>query len=207
MSITAVIVCVFAYFFGAIPFALIIGKLHGVDIRKVGSGNVGATNVTRAVGPVQGKICFVLDLLKGAIPVLAAQVALPGCAGVAIAAGAIAILGHMFPVYLKFKGGKGVSTGAGVVLALAPLPLLCALVCWVLLFLATRYVSVASIAAAAGLPVFAYIFRLVNVGNTAAKSTPVLIFFCAIAAITVYRHRSNIKRLLEGTENRFEKKH
>ena len=68
MSITAVIVCVFAYFFGAIPFALIIGKLHGVDIRKVGSGNVGATNVTRAVGPVQGKICFVLDLLKGAIP-------------------------------------------------------------------------------------------------------------------------------------------
>lgn len=207
MPLTAVIVCVFAYFFGAIPFALIIGKLHGVDIRKVGSGNVGATNVTRAVGPVQGKICFVLDLLKGAIPVLAAQVALPGCAGVAIAAGAIAILGHMFPVYLKFKGGKGVSTGAGVALALAPLPLLCALALWVLLFLATRYVSVASIAAAAGLPVFAYIFRLVNVGNTAAKSTPVLIFFCAIAAITVYRHRSNIKRLLEGTENRFEKKH
>ena len=207
MSITAAIVCVFAYFFGAIPFALIIGKLHGVDIRKVGSGNVGATNVTRAVGPVQGKICFVLDLLKGAIPVLAAQVALPGCAGIAIAAGAIAILGHMFPVYLKFKGGKGVSTGAGVALALAPVPLLCALVLWVVLFLVTRYVSVASIAAAVGLPVFAYIFRLVNVGNTAAKSTPVLIFFCAIAAITVYRHRSNIKRLLDGTENRFEKKH
>lgn len=207
MSVTAVLVCVFAYFFGAIPFALIIGKLHGVDIRKVGSGNVGATNVTRAVGPVQGKICFVLDLLKGAIPVLAAQVLLPGCSGVAIAAGAIAILGHMFPVYLKFKGGKGVSTGAGAALALAPLPLLCALVFWVVLFLVTRYVSVASIAAAVGLPVFAFLFRLGKVGNLTARSMPVLIFFCAIAAITVYRHRSNIKRLIEGTENRFEKKH
>ena len=207
MSVTAVLVCVFAYFFGAIPFALIIGKLHGVDIRKVGSGNVGATNVTRAVGPVQGKICFALDLLKGAIPVLAAQVALPGHYGVAIAAGAIAILGHMFPVYLKFKGGKGVSTGAGAALALAPLPLLCALVLWVVLFLVTRYVSVASIAAAVALPVFAFVFRFLNIGNVTAKSMPVLIFFCAIAAITVYRHRSNIKRLLEGTENRFEKKH
>ena len=206
-NITAAVVCVFAYFFGAIPFALIIGKLHGVDIRKVGSGNVGATNVTRAVGPVQGKICFVLDLLKGAIPVLAAQVLLPGNYGIAIAAGAIAILGHMFPVYLKFKGGKGVSTGAGVALALAPLPLLCALAFWVVLFLTTRYVSVASIAAAVGLPVFAFAFRFFNIGNVTAKSLPVLIFFCAIAAITVYRHRSNIKRLLEGTENRFEKKH
>ena len=206
-TVTAVLVCVFAYFFGAIPFALIIGKLHGVDIRKVGSGNVGATNVTRAVGPVQGKICFVLDMLKGAIPVLAAQVLLPRSPGLAIAAGAIAILGHMFPVYLKFKGGKGVSTGAGVALALAPLPLLCALVFWAALFLVTRYVSVASIAAAVGLPVFTFLFRLGKVGSLTARSTPVLVFFCAIAAITVYRHRSNIKRLIEGTENRFEKKH
>ena len=107
----------------------------------------------------------------------------------------------------KFKGGKGVSTGAGVALALAPLPLLCALAFWVVLFLTTRYVSVASIAAAVGLPVFAFAFRFFNIGNVTAKSLPVLIFFCAIAAITVYRHRSNIKRLLEGTENRFEKKH
>ena len=205
MTIFLTILC--SYLAGSIPFGYLIGRWNGKDIRTLGSGNIGATNVTRAVGPVQGKICFVLDLLKGAIPVLAAQVALPGCAGIAIAAGAIAILGHMFPVYLKFKGGKGVSTGAGVALALAPLPLLCALALWVVLFLVTRYVSVASIAAAVGLPVFAYIFRLVNVGNTAAKSTPVLIFFCAIAAITVYRHRSNIKRLLDGTENRFEKKH
>ena len=101
----------------------------------------------------------------------------------------------------------GLSTGAGVALALAPLPLLCALVFWVVLFLTTRYVSVASIAAAVGLPVFAFVFRFFNIGNASAKSMPVLIFFCAIAAITVYRHRSNIKRLLEGTENRFEKKH
>ena len=207
MYIIIAAVCVFAYFFGAIPFALIIGKLHGVDIRKVGSGNVGATNVTRAVGPVQGKICFVLDLLKGAVPVLAAQLLVPGCPGAAIAAGAVAILGHMFPVYLKFKGGKGVSTGAGAALALAPLPLLCALVLWVVLFLLTRYVSVASIAAAVALPVFAGVFRVFGIGNAAAKSIPVLVFFCVIAAVTVYRHRSNISRLLAGTENRFEKKH
>ena len=199
-------VCVFAYLFGAIPFALIIGKLHGVDIRTVGSGNVGATNVTRAVGPLQGKICFVLDLLKGAIPVLAAQLLLPRMPGMAIAAGAIAILGHMFPIYLKFKGGKGVSTGAGVALALAPLPLLCALALWAALFLMTRYVSVASILAAVALPILAFIFRLTAIGSLTARSLPVLVFFCAIAAITVYRHRSNIQRLLNGTENRFEKK-
>ena len=205
--IVPVLICLFAYFFGAVPFALIIGKLHGVDIRKAGSGNVGATNVTRTVGPLQGKICFVLDLLKGAIPVLAAQRFLPACPVMAIIAGAVAILGHMFPVYLKFKGGKGVSTGAGAALALAPLPLLCALILWVVLFLITRYVSVASIAAAAALPVFAFVFRLAGIGSVAAKSIPVLIFFCAIAAVTVYRHRSNIKRLLDGTENRFEKKH
>ena len=138
---------------------------------------------------------------------LAAQIFLPACPVMAIIAGAVAILGHMFPVYLKFKGGKGVSTGAGAALALAPLPLLCALILWVVLFLITRYVSVASIAAAVALPVFAFVFRLAGIGSVAAKSIPVLIFFCAIAAVTVYRHRSNIKRLLDGTENRFEKKH
>jgi glycerol-3-phosphate acyltransferase PlsY len=204
--LTVVALCLFAYLFGAIPFALIIGKLHGVDIRKVGSGNVGATNVTRAVGPVQGKICFVLDLLKGTIPVLMAQLAMPHSPGTALAAGAVAILGHMFPVYLKFKGGKGVSTGAGVALALAPIPLLCALALWAGLFLVTRYVSVASIVAAAALPVFTLIFGMAGVGSTSAKSLPVLCFFCVIAAVTVYRHRSNIRRLLDGTENRFEKK-
>lgn len=205
-ALTVVALCLFAYFFGAIPFALIIGKLHGVDIRKVGSGNVGATNVTRAVGPVQGRICFVLDLLKGTIPVLTAQLAMPHSPETALAAGAVAILGHMFPVYLKFKGGKGVSTGAGVALALAPIPLLCALALWAGLFLVTRYVSVASIVAAAALPVFTLIFRMAGVGSTSAKSLPVLCFFCVIAAVTVYRHRSNIRRLLDGTENRFEKK-
>ena len=205
--VTAAAILLFAYFFGAIPFALIIGKLHGVDIRKVGSGNVGATNVTRAVGPIHGKICFVLDLLKGTIPVLIAQLVLPGYPWMALAAGAVAIVGHMFPVYLKFKGGKGVSTGAGAALALAPYPLLCALALWAGLFLVTRYVSVASIAAAAALPVFTLLFRIAGVGSAAAKSLPVLGFFCIIAAVTIYRHRSNIRRLLDGTENRFEKKH
>lgn len=199
-------ICVFAYFLGAIPFALIIGKLHGVDIRKVGSGNVGATNVTRAIGPWHGKLCFLLDLLKGAIPVMAAQLFLPGDPWAALAAGFIAIAGHMFPVYLKFKGGKGVSTGAGAALALAWMPLVAVLILWVVIYKASRYVSLASIIAAVMLPLFALAARFAGMGSLIARSWPVILFFTLIAALTVFRHRSNIRRLLDGTENRFEKK-
>ena len=121
-----------AYFIGAIPFGFLIGKLHGIDIRKVGSGNIGATNVTRSVGKTAGKLCFFLDFLKGILPVYLAGLLCPGEPVVALAAGAATIAGHMFPVYLEFKGGKGVSTAAGVALALAPYPLLIAFVSWVI---------------------------------------------------------------------------
>ena len=195
-----------AYLIGAIPFGLLIGKLYGIDIRKVGSGNIGATNVTRSVGKTAGKICFFLDFLKGALPTAAAQLIYPELPYLALGCGAAAIIGHMFPIYLNFKGGKGVSTAAGVAVALAPYPLLCAAAVWVAVFFIWRYVSLASIAAAVALPVSAAAFKIAGCGSVTARALLTLVFFCVIAALAVLRHRENIKRLLAGTESRFSKK-
>ena len=195
-----------SYLIGAIPFGLLIGKCYGIDIRKTGSCNIGATNVTRSVGKTAGKICFFLDFLKGALPVAAAQLIYPDMPWLTIGSGAAAILGHIFPVYLKFKGGKGVSTAAGVALALAPQPLLCAFIVWAATFFISRYVSLASIAAAVALPVFAGVFKLLGIGTPTAQSPITLGFFIAAALLTLVRHRENIKRLLARTESRFEKK-
>ena len=195
-----------SYLVGAIPFGLIIGKLHGVDIRKVGSGNIGATNVTRTVGKTAGRVCFFLDFLKGALPVLAAQLARPNEPWLALACGAAAVIGHIFPVYLKFKGGKGISTAAGVALALAPYPLVCAAAIWVSSFFIWRYVSLASILAALTLPLFAGLFIFLGWGSATARSWITLGFLIAAAVVAVLRHTENIKRLLNGTESRFVRK-
>ncbi len=195
-----------AYLAGAVPFGFLIGKLHGVDIRKAGSGNIGATNVTRSVGRTAGKICFALDFLKGVAPVAVAGLLFPDSAWPALAAGLATILGHVFPVYLGFKGGKGVSTAAGVAFALAPWPLLSALAIWAAAFLISRYVSLASVIAAASLPVGAAVYGFCGVGSAAARSGVTLGFLALIALFVIVRHRSNIRRLLNGTESRFEKK-
>lgn len=195
-----------AYCIGAVPFGFLIGKLHGIDIRKVGSGNIGATNVTRIVGRTAGKICFALDFLKGVAPVLIAGMLFHESAWPALAAGLATILGHIFPIYLKFKGGKGVSTAAGVAFTLAPWPLLTGLAVWAVVFLAGRYVSLASIVAAASVPVSAALYRLFGIGGAAARSGVTLVFLTLIALFVIVRHRSNVKRLLAGTESRFEKK-
>ena len=195
-----------AYLIGAIPFGFVIGKLHGVDIRKVGSGNIGATNVTRAVGKAAGRVCFALDFLKGALPVLAAQLIYPELPWLTLVCGAATVAGHIFPVYLKFKGGKGISTAAGVALALAPLPLLGAAAVWVAVFFIWRYVSLASILAAVSLPIFAGGFMILEWGTETARSGLTLGFLVAAAAVAVLRHKGNIKRLLDGTESRFVKK-
>lgn len=198
---------VVSYLVGAIPCGLLIGLSKGIDIRKVGSGNIGATNVTRSVSPLAGKVCFFCDFLKGMLPALLAQLFIPAMpATAAIICGLAAVIGHMFPVYLKFKGGKGISTAAGVAIALAPLPLLTAFAIWGAVFFAFRYVSLASIIAAVMLPVSAFIYTYFNIGNNVAKSRHTLIFFIIIAILAVIRHKSNIKRLLDGTESRFEKK-
>lgn len=200
-----IILIVGAYLIGSIPFGLLIGKLYGVDIRKEGSGNIGATNVTRVVGKIPGRICFALDFLKGAIPALAAQIIFPEVAWLTFSCCALAVLGHIFPVYLKFKGGKGISTAAGATIALAPLPLLGAAIVWVAGFLIWRYVSLASIMAAVSLPLLAWLLQFLEIGPAASRTNFTLAFLGILALVAVLRHLDNIRRLLAGTENRFQK--
>ena len=200
-----IVLIVGAYLIGSIPFGLLIGKLYDVDVRKVGSGNIGATNVTRTVGKIPGRICFVLDFLKGAIPALAAEIIYPEEAWLTFTCCALAVLGHIFPVYLKFKGGKGISTAAGATIALAPLPLLGAAIVWVAGFLIWRYVSLASIMAAVSLPIIALLLKWLEIGPAASRNDFTLVFISILAFLAILRHLSNIQRLLAGTENRFEK--
>lgn len=196
-----------SYLIGSIPFGYLIGRLHGVDIRTVGSGNIGATNVTRSIGKIQGKICFFLDFLKGALPVALVNAAFTeDTANLALLAGLAVILGHIFPLYLRFRGGKGVATAAGVALALAPYPLLCALAVWVITFLSSRYVSLASIVAAASLPIIAVLFMGLGIGTPFPLANSTILFFAFIAFLAILRHVSNIRRLLNGTESRFDSK-
>lgn len=202
--IRSFVMVVFAYICGSVPWGYIIGKAHGIDVRTVGSKNIGATNVTRCVGKKAGKLCFALDFLKGLLPVLIAR-HIMGCCGLTeLLVVFAAIAGHIFPVFLNFKGGKGVSTAAGAVMALAPVPLVTALVIWVVVFFISRYVSLASITAAAVLPVIAWVMILT--GNRSATSVPVAVVLTVIAVLAIFRHRTNIQRLLDGTENRFGRK-
>ncbi|MDD2404577.1 MAG: glycerol-3-phosphate 1-O-acyltransferase PlsY [Victivallaceae bacterium] len=198
-----------SYLIGSIPWGFLIGRLYGVDIRKVGSGNIGATNVTRSLGKLPGRICFFLDLLKGFLPVLAVSMMLrrqyfddPDQFAQIIAA-ASAVLGHMFSVFMKFRGGKGISTIFGVLLGFSPWSFLAAGIVWVLVFLISRYVSMASIAACAVLPVAATLFTMTEVYY---HSIWVLAFLFLLSILAVIRHSANIRRLINGTENRFERK-
>lgn len=201
-----------AYLCGSVPFGLLIGLAKGVDIREAGSGNVGATNAGRVLGRKWGMLCFGLDVAKGAAPVLVAGFAL-GYIGHAdlpaadawrwLAVAAAPVVGHVFPVWLKFKGGKGVATGLGVLLGMYPLltlPALGALVVWIALAAAFRYVSVASMGAAVALPVIAVVTAYT--ADRTRALLPVLVVTGAIALLVLLRHRSNITRLLSGTESR-----
>ena len=226
-GLIGIAVIVISYLIGSIPFGLLIGKMKGIDVRKEGSGNIGATNVTRVVGKGWGKLCFVLDFLKGALPVLVVSYLtpkelfpfltnllpaacqqymnqLPDPLAVLPSLAAFAtVSGHIWPIYLKFKGGKGVSTAAGAILALSPLALIGAALVWVITFFTSRYVSLASILAAGSMPIFLIVLSLCEVNKA---SIPEIILFILLAILTVLKHSSNIKRLREGTENRFDKK-
>ncbi|MCL2144416.1 MAG: glycerol-3-phosphate 1-O-acyltransferase PlsY [Endomicrobia bacterium] len=185
---------IFAYFCGAIPFAYIIAKAVGkVDIRTIGSGNPGATNVFRSVGKGAGSVTFVLDVLKGFIPVWFA-ILIDSSFSYSVAVAVAAMIGHMYTVFLKFKGGKGVATGCGIFLALMPLPALYALAVFTIVFLASGYVALGSIAAAVSMPLTAYF---------AGYHMEAVIFTFAAATLIIYKHRSNIKRLREGKEYKF----
>lgn len=200
-----------AYCAGSIPSGFLIGKAKGIDIRLAGSGNIGATNVTRVIGKAWGRVCFFLDFMKGALPVLIMvfltkhRGILPDEAGILPGTAAFcAVCGHIWPCWLGFRGGKGVSTAAGAILALSPLPLLSAGAVWVTVFFASRYVSLASVISAALLPCFALLYNHFRIGTKA--SGPELILLFLLAALTILKHQSNIRRLRAGTENRFGKK-
>ncbi len=202
-----------AYLIGAIPFGYLVGRWRGVDIFAHGSGNIGATNVGRVLGRPFGILVFLLDFAKGAVPTSVARfVSLPaveetkawlGTDGLPVLAGLAAFLGHLYPIYLRFRGGKGVATGAGVVAVLLPLPALGALVTWVVLVAATRYVSLASIGAVLAICVL----RLWMTPAPFSPDNRILTWFCFVAAaLVIFRHRANIGRLLDGTENRLGQK-
>ncbi|HWN18887.1 MAG TPA: glycerol-3-phosphate 1-O-acyltransferase PlsY [Gemmatimonadales bacterium] len=189
-----------SYFVGAIPTSYLLSRLFaGIDLRKHGSGNLGATNLYRVLGWKYAIPAAAIDIAKGAIPVLVFAPQVSNSQLFALGCGVAAILGHVFSVFVGFKGGKGVATAAGVMLGLAPLALTVAAVVWAVLVRVTGYVSVASIAAAAVLPVAVYLLE--------DSTSPALLWIAtAIAAGVILLHRRNIQRLLKGTENRFGRK-
>jgi acyl-phosphate glycerol 3-phosphate acyltransferase len=196
-------VCLAGYLVGAVPFGYLIARSRGVDLFKQGSGNIGATNVGRLLGRKLGTLVFLLDFAKGAAPTLAG-LALAGAGGpdyLGVVAGLAALLGHLFPVYLGFRGGKGVATGAGVVAVLLPVPTLFALLAWATVLAATRFMSLASLTAAGVL----CLARLVSVQDPFGPGQRIVTGFCLVtAALVWFRHRGNVRRLLGGNENRLE---
>ena len=186
------IVLLAAYLVGSIPFSYIVARRRGVDVRTVGSGNVGATNVMRSVGRGAGLAAFALDFLKGTVATLVAMSIERDGALPALAAAA-AVLGHMYPVWLRFRGGKGVATGAGAFLPLVPLATVAALVAFGLALAVTRYVSVSSLVGCAALAALAFALRGLSAVAFAATATALLV---------VWKHRANLARIARGTENR-----
>jgi acyl phosphate:glycerol-3-phosphate acyltransferase len=222
-----------AFFFGSIPFGLIIAKAKGIDIREHGSGNIGATNVLRVVGKKYGITCLLLDALKGFIPVaiatnliqidgraiqvplsfldpwalfLPATEALKGQT-VQILTALAAVLGHNYSPWVAFKGGKGIATSAGVLLALMPFAVGLLVVVFLAVFLTTRYVSLASIVAAAALPLLT-LWGSWHHGRIqdGTWNKPLFAFSLTISILAIWKHKSNIERLRKGTEHRFTRK-
>ena len=184
---------VLAYLIGSVPFALIVAKRWGApDLRRVGSGNLGATNVLRASGITAGVLVAMLDAAKGAAGVLLAS-RLDGSGATPAVAGLAAIVGHVYPVWLRFRGGKGVATACGVFTALAPIAMAPALIVFLIAAWATKYISVGSVVASAALPPIAYVL---------GSPMPIVVAAGVAAALIVFRHRSNLARVWLGTERR-----
>lgn len=198
-----------SYLLGSIPAGYLAGRIAGIDIRKTGSGNVGATNVTRTLGKRYGYPVFAVDFLKGlaavSMSILIAKRAQSDWSSTelcGIVGGVSSVIGHAFPVWLQFKGGKGVATSAGVIFRLMPVAALIGSVIWLITFGLTRYVSVASITATIALPFV--IFIMISLNHT--NGTALLYFSIFLAAIVVFLHRSNLSRLMRGTEPRSKRK-
>ncbi len=205
---TIAVVILAGYLIGSVPAGYLAGCIAGIDIRKVGSGNIGATNVLRILGKRYGYAVFLFDFLKGLAAVQISILIFDRYHPVAsrelcaVLAGAASVIGHSYPVWLSFKGGKGVATSVGVVFALLPFAALIFAIVWITTFLTSRYVSVASIAAAIALPVTVAALLYAKQLNQ-----PVLLYFSiCLAVVVIVRHRSNVSRLLHGTEPRFQRK-
>lgn len=205
-----------AYLLGSIPFAYIIAKAYGKDLHRIGSGNIGATNLARALGRRWGIVCFLLDMLKGLLPML--------CAGFILKRhilqigmtdgqflwywliiGFACVAGHLWPVYLGFKGGKGVATSFGVALGLWPYMTICAigaLAIWLIVVMIWRYVSLASISSAISLPILLSVAITLRQDWSMAVLWPLVLVAVSIATLVVLMHKANIRRLLAGTEPR-----
>ena len=219
-----------AFLLGSIPFGLIIARAKGINIREHGSGNIGATNVLRVVGKKYGITCLVLDALKGFVPTVIAisLIRFPGIQNpmtlsgllphasefpmltaqmFQVLTGLCAILGHNYSPWVGFKGGKGIATSAGVLIALMPAAVVILIAIWGLVFLFSRYVSLASILAAAALPLLtlwgSWFHGKIQNGTW---NKPLFAFSIIIAVLAIWKHRSNIQRLLAGTEHRFTRK-
>ena len=209
MLFLILVVALSSYLFGSFPAGYFAGRITGVDIRTFGSGNIGATNVLRALGKKWGYTVFFLDALKGFCAVRLAvflaermPATQPHAVYFGIFAGVMCVLGHMFPVWLKFKGGKGVATSAGVAFGLMPLAIVICFLFWVLVFEVTRYVSIASMAAAVALPVTVALLLHWKM----VEGIGLFYFAAVLASLVVWSHRTNFARLLAGTEQRFTRK-
>jgi acyl phosphate:glycerol-3-phosphate acyltransferase len=227
-----------AFLMGSIPFGLIIARLKGIDIRQHGSGNIGATNVLRIVGKKYGITCLLLDALKGFIPVALAlnliqiegrrigiPLHLPENLALILPAARqfdgqlahvltalFAVLGHNYSPWVAFKGGKGIATSAGVLLALMPFAVVLLIAVFLITYFTTRYVAVASMVAAAALPILTHLGARFHKGpdglslwQAGTWNKPLFAFTVVIAILAIWKHRTNIQRLLNGTEHRFGK--
>lgn len=205
-----------SYLLGSIPFGLIMAKTHRIDLRSIGSGNIGATNVSRALGKKWGYCCFLLDMLKGLIPTLLCLTLIKPWAMSAgfseqsflwiwLVIGCAAITGHVFPIYLSGKGGKGVATSFGVALGLWPYFTGCAVLAfltWIMTVRITRYVSLASVVAAVLFPMYLALTILFNNNWKLYTLWPLQVIAILIPVMVTIRHRDNLKRVLTGTENK-----
>ena len=206
--LSVLIVGLVGYLIGSIPAGYLAGKLAGIDIRTVGSGNPGATNVVRTLGKRYGYPVFLFDFIKGILAVKVSALIHGNGAGwtidsdlLGIVGGTCSVIGHSYPIWLRFKGGKGVATSGGVVIALMPWVALIAGLVWIIMFQVFRYVSLASIVAVLSMPIAAAILF-----ETSHLASAFFYFSIGLALIVVIRHRSNLSRLIKGEEPRFERK-
>lgn len=191
---------IFGYLLGAIPFGLLIGKMAGKDVRQEGSKNIGATNVSRLLGKKLGLLTLLCDLLKGFVPMIIASTCIPAVDGKllwVVSCGVAAVLGHMYPVYLGFRGGKGVATGLGVFIFLSPVATLISLVIFICSVYFTGFVSVGSLAASGLIPLWLWLL---------GKDVPVVTAAAVVAVFIWIKHYQNIGRLLRGEEKSWKKK-